>query len=103
MHTYSCAAAVSLTLLPAFLPCTCLQSFEQLPLARQRLSLYAMGSGMLDMLSEGLDLDAFLGTSGDLSGAAAGAVASAHDADPAAAYALGGRPSLRWLRTSGQL
>jgi hypothetical protein len=66
-----------------------------MPLPHQRLSLYAMGSGMLDMLSEGLDLDAFLSAS-DLAGAAAGAAGG----DTTAPIAPSSRASLRWLRAS---
>lgn len=99
-------AKVSCTLQVTSLTCLwfpfrcCLQSFEHMPLDHQRLSLYAMGSGMLDMLSEGLDLEGFLATTVDLPGAAA---ANANGADPAAANAPGSRQSLRWLRTSCQM
>lgn len=80
-------------------PPACPQSFEHMPLAHQRLSLYAMGSGMLDMLSEGLDLDGFLATA-DLPSAA---VANGNGQDPAAPTATANRQSLRWLRTSCQM
>jgi hypothetical protein len=75
------------------------QSFEHIPLPQQRLSLYAMGSGcMLDMLADGLDLDAFLGPS-DL---AAGPSGGLHGtgADTIAPVAPGSRVSIRWLRAS---
>lgn len=69
------------------------------------MSLYAMGSGMLDMLAEGLDLDTFLGT-GDLaagsSGGAGGGAAGAGN-NGAVPMAPGGRASLRWLRASYQM
>lgn len=74
------------------------QSFEHLPLPQQRLSLYAMGSGMLDMLTDGLDLDAFLGTS-DLAAGPAGGLQGT-GADTIAPVAPGSRVSIRWLRAS---
>lgn len=70
-------------------------------LPQQRLSLYAMGSGMLDMLSEGMDLDTFLGAN-DLAAAAAAAVAGG-DCDTIAPIAPGSRPSIKWLRASFQM
>jgi hypothetical protein len=75
-----------------------LQSFEHMPLPQQRLSLYAMGSGMLDILSEGLDLDVFLGAN-DPAGAAGGGAGG----DTIAPIAPGSRASLRWLRASCQM
>jgi hypothetical protein len=74
------------------------------------MSLYAMGSGMLDMLAEGLDLDAFLGA-GDLAAGSSGAAAAAaagggaaggNNGDGGVPSAPGGRASLRWLRASCQ-
>jgi hypothetical protein len=75
------------------------QSFEHLPLPQQRLSLYAMGSGMmLDMLADGLDLDTFLGPSDLAAGPADGLHGTG--ADTIAPVAPGSRVSIRWLRAS---
>lgn len=65
------------------------------------MSLYAMGSGMLDMLAEGLDLDSFLGAGDLAAGSSGGAAAAAGDS--AIPVAPGGRASLRWLRASYQM
>lgn len=69
-----------------------LQGLDPLSSSHQRLSLYGLGSDVLDIFGDGLDLDAFLGYGGVMGGAEN---ISSSSADMVAPIAPGSRTTVK--------